>query len=46
MIDHVGLEVRDYRRSKDFYLAALAGYYGAFVRDPDGNTVEAVHHGG
>jgi catechol 2,3-dioxygenase-like lactoylglutathione lyase family enzyme len=21
-----------------------AGYYGAFVRDPDGNNVEAVHH--
>ena len=21
------------------------GYYGAFVRDPDGNNVEAVHHG-
>lgn len=22
-----------------------AGYYGAFVRDPDGNNVEAVYHG-
>jgi predicted lactoylglutathione lyase len=21
-----------------------AGYYGAFVLDPDGNNVEAVHH--
>ena len=21
------------------------GYYGAFVRDADGNNVEAVHHG-
>ena len=21
-------------------------YYGAFVLDPDGNNVEAVHHGG
>ena len=20
------------------------GYYGAFVRDPDGNNIEAVHH--
>ena len=20
------------------------GYFGAFVRDPDGNNVEAVHH--
>lgn len=119
MIDHLGLEVREYTRSKDFYLAALAplgielmmefegriggfgrdgnpffwirqgepaagihvafaspdtdrvdafyaaaigaggedngapglrthyhpGYYGAFVRDPDGNNVEAVFHG-
>jgi len=119
MIDHVGLEVSDYLRSKDFYPAALAplgidlmmefegriggfgreskpffwlrqgepaagihvafaapdsdtvdafyaaaigaggegngppglrthyhpDYYGAFVRDPDGHSVEAVHHG-
>jgi catechol 2,3-dioxygenase-like lactoylglutathione lyase family enzyme len=22
------------------------GYFGAFVRDPDGNNVEAVWHGG
>ena len=22
------------------------GYFGSFVRDPDGNNVEAVHHGG
>jgi catechol 2,3-dioxygenase-like lactoylglutathione lyase family enzyme len=22
-----------------------AGYYGAYVLDPDGNNVEAVHHG-
>jgi hypothetical protein len=22
-----------------------ASYYGGFVRDPDGNNVEAVHHG-
>jgi catechol 2,3-dioxygenase-like lactoylglutathione lyase family enzyme len=21
------------------------GYYGVFLRDPDGNNVEAVHHG-
>ena len=119
MIDHLSLEVRDYRRSKDFYEAVFAplgiellrefegkvggfghdgkpifwvregepgggihvafaapdndtvdafyaaalgaggedngppglrthyhpGYYGAFVRDPDGNNVEAVFHG-
>jgi len=119
VIDHIGLEVRDYLRSKDFYVAAVAplgielllefegriggfgrdgkpffwlregepaaaihvaftapdadtvdafyaaalgaggedngppglrahyhpGYYGAYVRDPDGNNVEAVFHG-
>ena len=22
-----------------------AGYYGVFLRDPDGHNVEAVHHG-
>jgi catechol 2,3-dioxygenase-like lactoylglutathione lyase family enzyme len=26
--------------------AYSAGYYGAFVLDPDGNNVEAVHHAG
>lgn len=118
MIDHVSLQVRDYRRSKDFYVQALAplgfelvmefeghvggfardgkpwfwiregeasggvhvafqaadtdaveafhavalegggtdnglpglrdyhaGYYAAYVLDPDGNNIEAVHHG-
>jgi catechol 2,3-dioxygenase-like lactoylglutathione lyase family enzyme len=119
VIDHLGIEVRDYQRSKDFYSAALAPlgfelamefegrvggfardgkpwfwiregepaagihvafraddgdtvdafyaaavgaggedngppglrehyhptYYAAFVHDPDGNNVEAVHHG-
>jgi catechol 2,3-dioxygenase-like lactoylglutathione lyase family enzyme len=24
----------------------MEDYYGAFLRDPDGNSVEAVHHGG
>ena len=44
MIDHIGLEVRGYLRSKDFYLAALAplgieqllefeGRIGGFGRD-------------
>jgi hypothetical protein len=30
MIDHFGINCADY------------GYFGAFVRDPDGNNVEAV----
>ena len=44
MIDHVSLQVRDYRRSKDFYVSALAplgfelvmefeGRVGGFARD-------------
>jgi hypothetical protein len=26
-------------------VADLDSYYAAFVRDPDGNNVEVVHHG-
>jgi catechol 2,3-dioxygenase-like lactoylglutathione lyase family enzyme len=69
MFDHIGINVSDYDRSRDFYARALAPlgysllmepapriggpgireiyhptYYGAFVRDPDGNNVEAVCH--
>jgi catechol 2,3-dioxygenase-like lactoylglutathione lyase family enzyme len=53
MLDHVGIEVSDYERSKAFYEAALAPlevkllmefHYGAFVLDPDGNNLEAVCH--
>ena len=44
MIDHFAIEARDYRRSKDFYLAALTplgfelgrefeGRIGGFARD-------------
>jgi catechol 2,3-dioxygenase-like lactoylglutathione lyase family enzyme len=40
-LDHVGLDVSDYARSKAFNEKALAG---AFVLDPDGNNVEAVCH--
>jgi len=29
------------RRRADIY---RRGYYGAFLLDPDGNSVEAVHH--
>ena len=38
MLDHIGLNVSDYDRSRDFY------YYGAFILDPDGNNVEMVSH--
>jgi len=36
MIDHLALEVRDYPRSKDFYVAALGA---------GGNYAEAGFHG-
>ncbi len=52
MLDHVGLDVADYQRSRAFYIPVLQtpgmreiyhpSYYGAFVLDPDGNNVEAV----
>jgi predicted lactoylglutathione lyase len=54
VIDHIGLEVDDFERSKAFYEKTLAplgprpiyheNYYGAFVRDLDGNNIEAVCH--
>ena len=34
MIDHAGVCVNDFH----------AGYYGAFVLDPDGHNIEAVFH--
>ncbi len=33
--DHGGPDERGYH----------PGYYGAFVLDPDGNNIEAAHHG-
>ncbi|MGH3203497.1 MAG: hypothetical protein ACRDOA_21220 [Streptosporangiaceae bacterium] len=51
MLDHLGLQARDVKASLDFYLSTFAaigihpGYYGVFLRDPDGHNVEAVHHG-
>lgn len=41
LIDHVHLVVRDPDAGRRFYRAAL----DAFVRDPDGNNIEAVWHG-
>jgi hypothetical protein len=47
MIDHIKLHVADAER--DNGVPGLRpqyhpGYYGAFVFDPDGNNLEAVHH--
>ncbi|HWN67345.1 MAG TPA: VOC family protein [Haliangium sp.] len=36
MIDHIGVSVRDYTRSKEFYLAALAPLGYAVVMEFDG----------
>ena len=51
MIDHFGINCADLDAAKRFYDQTLAvlGHqrfmdYGAFVRDPDGNNVEAVCH--
>ena len=55
MIDHVSVQCADVAASAAFYGAEVLheprvwpgyhlGYYGAFVRDPDGNNVEAVCH--
>ena len=58
---HLAFRAPDREAVTAFYEAALAqgmeslhaprswpeyhpGYFGAFVRDPDGNNVEAVHH--
>jgi hypothetical protein len=38
-IDHVAMNVTDLDRSKAFY-----SYCAAFVRDADGNNVQAVTH--
>jgi catechol 2,3-dioxygenase-like lactoylglutathione lyase family enzyme len=40
MLDHVAIRVPDRVASRRFY---HSGYVGAFVLDPDGNTVEAVN---
>ena len=53
VIDHLGINGADWEKSKAFYDKVL-GVLGvirqmvfdvAFVRDPDGNNVEAVFHG-
>lgn len=55
MIDHFGINCTDYARSQQFYDRMRGvpprlwpeyheGYFGAFVRDPGDNNVEAVCH--
>lgn len=34
MLDHLGIQCAD--------MSVSSAFYGAFVRDPDGNNVEAV----
>ncbi len=41
MLDHLSIQVADEPRVWPEY---HPGYFGAFVRDPDANNVEAVHH--
>jgi catechol 2,3-dioxygenase-like lactoylglutathione lyase family enzyme len=38
VIDHIGLQVRDYRRSKDFYLAALGALGYELLREFEGRV--------
>jgi catechol 2,3-dioxygenase-like lactoylglutathione lyase family enzyme len=52
VIDHIGINCADYSKSQAFYDTVLGvlGFsrqmdFGAFVRDPDVNNVEAVYHG-
>jgi hypothetical protein len=40
MLDHLSIQCADPDRSAAFYDT----YYGGFVRDPDGDSVEAVCH--
>ncbi len=54
MLDHVGFQCADIAARATFYDTVLAplgllyheNYYGAYVRDPYGNNVEAVSHRG
>ena len=31
--------------TQELHRGRMIGYYAAFVLDPDGNNIEAVHHG-
>ena len=42
MVEQAGAEVLHAPREFPEY---HPGYYGVFLRDPDGHNVEAVHHG-
>jgi catechol 2,3-dioxygenase-like lactoylglutathione lyase family enzyme len=48
MIDHTGVHLSDFARSKVFYTQALAlkpEDWGAFVLYPSGQNMDAVCHG-
>jgi catechol 2,3-dioxygenase-like lactoylglutathione lyase family enzyme len=46
MLDHIGLDIRDIKKAKEFFLAALKplGYELFFVLGPDGHNIEVVCH--
>jgi catechol 2,3-dioxygenase-like lactoylglutathione lyase family enzyme len=54
MLDHVSITVSDIAAAERFYDAVMKAleivkvggrsYYGALLRDPDGNRIEAVCH--
>jgi len=43
MLDHVSITVSDIAAAERFYDAIMKAL-GAFLRDPDGNRIEAVCH--
>jgi hypothetical protein len=51
VIDHFGVNCSEFGKLNEFYDKALGAlgrdriWIRAFVRDPDGNNVEAVFHG-
>jgi hypothetical protein len=46
MLDHVGFQCADIAARAPLGLLYPENYYGTYVRDPDGNNVEAVSHRG
>ncbi len=44
MLDHLGINVSDYARSRDFYVKALAPLGIEVLMEPIGNNMEACCH--